>query len=104
MGCGFLLASTCVLIDNRIIRIIFMIPVFAILSFLGVCFMDASIYLTPFEDLFESFALASFFLLMCTFVHEDEDERQAFFQTSGTIANYHVSICICNECYSLTQR
>lgn len=77
---------------DRIIRIIFIIPVFAVMSFLSVVFNNASIYLKPLETLYESFALSSFFLLLLAFIQEDDEERQAFFETSGTVAAYRVSI------------
>lgn len=73
---------------DSVIRIIFIIPVFAVIAFLSVTFEDAAIYIKPFEDLYEAFALASFFLLLCAFVQEDEAERETFFQASGTTKQY----------------
>ncbi len=73
-------------------RMIFIIPVFAVSAFLSVAFNDASIYLQPLDALYESFALSAFFLLLLAYVQEDDDERQAFFQNSGTIAAYKVYI------------
>lgn len=81
--------------QKQIIRIIFIIPVFAVMSFLSVAFNDASIYLEPLETLYESFALSSFFLLLLAFIQEDDVERQAFFETSGTVAAYRkTALCV----------
>jgi hypothetical protein len=77
---------------NRIIRIIFIIPVFAVTAFLSVAFNNTSIYLTPLQTLSESFALSAFFFLLLAYVQEDDEERQAFFEASGTIAAYRVGI------------
>ncbi|KUJ18918.1 DUF300-domain-containing protein [Mollisia scopiformis] len=74
--------------QRHIIRIIFMIPVFAILSFLSVIWYDGAEYLKPIESAYEAFALASFFLLLCAYVQEDDNERQTFLQTSGTMKQY----------------
>ncbi|KAF4627472.1 hypothetical protein G7Y89_g10686 [Cudoniella acicularis] len=74
--------------QKQIIRIIFVIPVFAVMSFLSVAFNDAAIYLKPVGGAYEAFALAAFFLMMCAFVHEDETERQAFITASGVAKQY----------------
>ncbi|KAF8862960.1 hypothetical protein BDZ45DRAFT_702611 [Acephala macrosclerotiorum] len=74
--------------QRHVIRIIFMIPVFAITSFTSVLWYNGTEYLKPIEDLYEAFALASFFLLLCAFVQEDNDERQKNFATTGTIQKY----------------
>jgi hypothetical protein len=75
---------------HRVIRIIFTIPVFAIVAFISVAFNDAAIYLKPIEDLYEALALAGFFLLLCAFVQESDEERQTYFMTSGTTKQYLV--------------
>jgi len=77
---------------HRIIRIIFVIPVFAVVAFLSVASNNAAIYLKPIEDLYEAFALACFFLLLCAFVQESDEERQSFFTSSGTTKQYLVLI------------
>jgi hypothetical protein len=77
---------------HRVIRIIFVIPVFAVIAFLSVASNDAAIYLKPIEDLYEAFALACFFLLLCAFVQESDEERQSFFTSSGTTKQYLVLI------------
>lgn len=80
------------LIMHRVIRIIFVIPVFAVVSFLSVAFNDAAVYLKPIEDLYEAFALAGFFLLLCAFVQESDEERQRFIAMSGTTNQYLVRL------------
>jgi Organic solute transporter Ostalpha len=70
--------------------VIFTIPVFAVVSFLSVAFNDAAIYLKPVAGLYEAFALAGFFILLCAFVQEDDNEREFFFQSSGTTKHYLV--------------
>ena len=70
---------------------IFIIPVFAVMSFLSIAFNDAAIYIEPLESLYESFALSAFFLLLLAFIAENDDERQEYFGASGTNAAYKVS-------------
>jgi hypothetical protein len=70
-----------------------MIPVFAAVSFLSVAFPESSTYLHPVSALYEALALASFFLLLCAFVDEDDHEREAFFSSTGT-QKQHVAATI----------
>ena len=66
--------------DSRIIRIISIIPSFAVISFLCV-WQDASPapYIEPGRDIGEAVAMAAFFLLMSTYVAPDERDQGAFF-------------------------
>ncbi|KAF5867921.1 putative duf300 domain protein [Botrytis fragariae] len=57
--------------STRIIRIIFMIPVFATISFLCIHFEEAAAYISPINELYEAFAFAAFFQLLYTYVLED---------------------------------
>ena len=77
---------------NRIIRIIFMIPVFAIFTFLSVAFNDADVYLKPVTWVYEGFALACFFLLLCAFVHENEEERHTVLTAIGAMKSHGVGL------------
>lgn len=64
----------------RIIRIIFIIPSFAIISFLCV-WQDGSPapYIAPGCDIREALPMTAFFLLMSTYVAPDERNRDDFF-------------------------
>ncbi len=62
------------------------------MAFLSVAFNDAAIYIKPIEDLYEAFALAGFFLLLCAFVEESDEERQTYFTTSRTTQPHLVSL------------
>ncbi|KAH8669499.1 organic solute transporter Ostalpha-domain-containing protein [Tricladium varicosporioides] len=74
--------------QRQVIRIIFIIPVFAVVAFLSIAFYSAEVYLKPVEDLYEAFALSAFFYLLCAFVQENDDERQAFLISSGAIKQH----------------
>ena len=79
-------------LGHRIIRIVFTVPVFAIVSFLSIVFEDAAIYLYPIENLYEAFAFVSLFMLLAEFVHEDDYARESFFANKGknyTVSSYH---------------
>jgi hypothetical protein len=69
--------------QKQIIRVIFTIPVFAIVSFLSVVADDAAIYLNPIKNVYEAFAFASLFMLLAEFVHEDDYARESLFAKKG---------------------
>lgn len=75
---------------HRIMRIIFMVPIFSLISFLSVAFYDSAIYIKPVEDVYEAIALASFFLLLCEYIQENESERQEFLASSGSMKQHKV--------------
>ena len=65
--------------QRQIVRLIFTPVVFAVFNLLGIAFYHASIYITPIADLYEAFALASFFLLLVNYVVPDATQQEAFF-------------------------
>lgn len=69
--------------QKQIIRIVFTVPVIAIVSFLSIVFEDAAIYLYQIENLYEAFAFVSLFMLLAEFVHEDDYARESFFANKG---------------------
>lgn len=84
--CGIFKANS----KTRIIRMVFIVPVFAVCAFLSVAFLRTSIYIQPVDTLYESFALSAFFLYLLCCIQEGDDERQSFFASSGQMAGYRV--------------
>ena len=68
----------------RILRIVALIPAYAIVSFLSVAFPDAATYLEPWTDVYESVALASFFLLLIVYLVPVPEKQEAFFDRLPT--------------------
>ncbi|KAJ9607998.1 hypothetical protein H2200_008077 [Cladophialophora chaetospira] len=56
-----------------------MLPVYSLLSWLGIAFPNAYVYLDPWRESWESIAIGSFFLLLCEFVSPSADFRDVFF-------------------------
>ncbi|KAL8791140.1 MAG: hypothetical protein Q9195_006037 [Heterodermia aff. obscurata] len=65
--------------QTKILRIIALIPAYAIISFLSVAFPDAATYLEPWTDVYESVALASLFLLLIAYLVPIPEKQDAFF-------------------------
>lgn len=65
---------------SSIIRILFMIPVYATASFLGFWFYWHAIYFQVISDCYEAFAIASFFALLCHYLAPDLHEQKNYFR------------------------
>lgn len=62
-----------------IMRICCYLPVLAVGCFLEVSFPSAYVYLNPWLDVAQAFALCNFFLMMCQFVSPSDARRDLFF-------------------------
>jgi hypothetical protein len=65
--------------QRHIIRVIFLPPAFAALSVWSILDYKASMYIIPLRDIYETFALASLFILFIEYVSPDKDTRDAYF-------------------------
>ncbi|KAI0406908.1 organic solute transporter Ostalpha-domain-containing protein [Xylaria palmicola] len=66
--------------QKHIIRILFMVPIYATSSFLSLRFYWHAIYFQVISEAYEAFAIASFFALMCHLVAPDLHEQKQFFR------------------------
>jgi hypothetical protein len=69
------------LILCSIIRILFMIPVYAIASFFSFWFYWHAIYFQVISDCYEAFAIASFFSLLCHYLAPTLHDQKAYFRS-----------------------
>ncbi|KAK6369166.1 hypothetical protein LTR64_007328 [Lithohypha guttulata] len=66
--------------QRHIIRILFMVPVYALVSFLSIWFYYHSVYYEVLRDCYEAFAIASFFSLMCAYLADDLHHQKEYFR------------------------
>ncbi|TVY78412.1 Transmembrane protein [Lachnellula suecica] len=66
--------------QRHIIRILFMIPVYATASFLSFWFYWHAIYFTVMYECYEAFAIASFFALMCHYLAPNLHDQKEYFR------------------------
>ncbi|KAJ8130316.1 hypothetical protein O1611_g3315 [Lasiodiplodia mahajangana] len=66
--------------QKHIIRILFMVPIYATSAFLSLWFYWHAIYFQVISEAYEAFAIASFFALMCHLVAPDLHEQKEFFR------------------------
>lgn len=67
--------------QRHIIRILFMVPIYALVSFLSIVFYQHSVYYEVLRDCYEAFAIASFFSLMCAYLAEDLHDQKQYFRS-----------------------
>lgn len=63
----------------RILRIAFLLPFYAIISYICILAPTADVYLAPWLDFVQSISLGTFFLLICEFVVPEGHSRNAWF-------------------------
>ena len=66
---------------TSIIRILFMIPIYATVSFLSYLYYRHAIYFEVLRDCYEAFALASFFTLLCHYIASSLHDQKEYFRT-----------------------
>lgn len=66
--------------QKHIIRILFMVPVYAAVSFLSYKYYTHSVYFEVLRDCYEAFAIASFFSLICHYIAPDLHQQKIYFR------------------------
>lgn len=67
--------------QKHIIRILFMIPIYAVVSFLSFKYYPHAIYFQVIRDCYEAFAIASFFTLLCHYVAPSLHDQKDYFRS-----------------------
>lgn len=60
-------------------RVISLVPLYAIVNLLCVCFPQAQVYLDPILELIQALCLASYFMLLCEYISPHNEGRDGFF-------------------------
>ncbi len=68
--------------QKHIIRVLFMIPIYAVVSFVSYYDYTHAIYWEILRDCYEAFAIASFFTLLCHYIAPNLHEQKDFFRTT----------------------
>lgn len=62
---------------GHIMRIVLMIPIYAVISFLSFRFYKKSIYFETIRDCYEAFVIYSFFILLLTYLGDDDEMQRS---------------------------
>lgn len=76
----FLLKCAPRLIAISIIRVLFMVPIYSVVSFLSYYFYTRAVYFEVIRDCYEAFAIASFFSLLCAYIAPDLHDQKDYFR------------------------
>ena len=68
-------------IFHSIIRVLFMIPIYASVSFVSYYFYQHAVYFEVIRDCYEAFAIASFFSLLCYYIAPDLHSQKDYFRS-----------------------
>ncbi|TGO63067.1 hypothetical protein BOTNAR_0105g00270 [Botryotinia narcissicola] len=68
--------------QRHIIRILFMVPIYSVASFLSFWQYWHEIYYSVISECYEAFAIASFFALLCHYVAPDLHNQKIYFRTA----------------------
>lgn len=60
-------------------RVISLVPLYAITNILCIAFPPAAVYILPVLDVLSSFCLASYFMLLCEYISPHSEGQDAFF-------------------------
>ncbi|KAI1323196.1 organic solute transporter Ostalpha-domain-containing protein [Xylariaceae sp. FL0255] len=74
--------------QRHIIRILFMVPIYAVSSFLCLMFYWKATYFQVISEAYEAFAIASFFALMCHYLAPNLHEQKQFFRQMQPIKHW----------------
>ncbi|THH30857.1 hypothetical protein EUX98_g3318 [Antrodiella citrinella] len=69
--------------QRYIVRILFMVPIYSVVSFASYLFWNHSTPLLLLRDCYESTVLTSFFYLLLTYLSPDVEEQKAIFRKNG---------------------
>lgn len=83
--------------QRQIIRILFMIPVYAVVSFLSYLFYRKAIYFEVMRDCYEAFAISSFFTLLCYYIAPNLHDQKDYFRSVQPI-NWFWSVFGLQKC------
>ncbi|ERT02555.1 uncharacterized protein SPSK_00464 [Sporothrix schenckii 1099-18] len=84
--------------QRHIIRILFMVPVYAAASFLSLRFYWHAIYFQVISDCYEAFAISSFFALLCSYVRPDLHDQKNYFRDLRAIKGWVAPISWFRKC------
>ncbi|KAI2635061.1 DUF300-domain-containing protein [Xylaria nigripes] len=84
--------------QKHIIRILFMVPIYATSSFLSLWFYWHAVYYQVISEAYEAFAIASFFALMCHLVAPNLHDQKEFFRQMKPISPWVLPVSWFAKC------
>ena len=74
--------------QKHIIRILFMVPVYSVISFVSYWSYRHYVYFSVIQECYEAFAIASFFWLLCHFIAPDLRSQKDYFRDMAPVKDW----------------
>lgn len=69
----------------RVVRILWMVPIYAVNSWLCLRFKDASFYIDPVRECYEAFVIFNFYMYLVGYLEDDYGDIMAYFSTKEQV-------------------
>jgi hypothetical protein len=69
----------------RVVRILWMVPIYAVNSWLCLRFKDASFYINPVRECYEAFVIYNFYMYLVGYLEDDYGDIMAYFSTKEQV-------------------
>ena len=75
----------CPRLQIRVVRILWMVPIYAVNSWLCLRFKDASFYIDPVRECYEAFVIYNFYMYLVTYLEDEVGDPVAYFSTKEQV-------------------
>lgn len=75
----------CPRLQIRVVRILWMVPIYAVNSWLCLRFKDASFYIDPVRECYESFVIYNFYMYLVTYLEDEVGDPVTYFSTKEQV-------------------
>lgn len=69
----------------RVVRILWMVPIYAVNSWLCLRFKDASFYIDPVRECYEAFVIYNFYMYLVTYLEDEVGDPITYFSTKEQV-------------------
>ena len=75
----------CPRLQIRVVRILWMVPIYAVNSWLCLRFKDARFYIDPVRECYEAFVIYNFYMYLVTYLEDEVGDPVAYFSTKEQV-------------------
>ena len=75
----------CPRLQIRVVRILWMVPIYAVNSWLCLRFKDASFYIDPIRECYEAFVIYNFYMYLVTYLEDEVGDPITYFSTKEQV-------------------
>lgn len=85
----------CPKLQIRVVRILWMVPIYAVNSWLSLRFKEARIYIDPIRECYEAFVIYNFYMYLVAYLEDEYGDIMTYFSTKEQINHiWPMSTCL----------